>query len=212
MVAAWPRTPFKVASLSKPAAQAPGRGSTGGLPFRERRRPAVQLGDNPLVRHVSRPDPDQLQQWLREGLPAASVGKRLGLSRATGYAWLHRYGLTADTEPLAQKQLLARWQDSSSVEQIAAATGLPAAAVRERLITATVLRPNRSYIMVGSHEDPLPEPRLRQWYLLLGVPVQQIAELAGMSERQVRYRLARYQLSRGRPGPAPRSGRRTRAL
>ena len=45
---------------------------------------------------------------------------------------------------------------------------------------------------------------MRDWYVREGFAVAQIAALTGTTARQVRYRLARYRLSPGRPGPAAR--------
>jgi hypothetical protein len=155
-----------------------------------------------------RPDPDELQRWIRAGVPPGEVGGRLGLSRATGYAWLRRYGITEDGPEMFQDHLVGRWQAGRLVAQIAAETGLSADAVRERLVAATVLDPARSYFRVGAADDPLPEGLLRDWYLREGFTVEQVAALTGTTARQVRYRLKRYRLSAGRPGPAPRLRRR----
>ncbi len=160
-----------------------------------------------------RPDPDELQGWvLRDGVPPAQVGARLGLSRAAGYAWLSRYGITAAGPLLPQASLVARWRAGLVAEQLAAEVGLPPDAVRERLVAAAVLHPRRSYFLVGSPDDPLPESLLRDWYVREGFSVAQVAALTGTTPRQVRYRLARYRLSPGRPGPVSRVRRRlTRA-
>ncbi|SNY75445.1 hypothetical protein [Paractinoplanes atraurantiacus] len=145
-----------------------------------------------------RPDPDLLQRWVvLEGVPAAEVGPRLGLSRASGYAWLSRYAISADGVFLAQERLVALWRAGRD-------SGLPPDAVRERLVTASVLVPDRSYFHVGAPDDPLPEALLRDWVLRDGYTVAQVAALTGTTHRQVRYRLARYRLSPGRPGPRPR--------
>jgi len=155
-----------------------------------------------------RPDPDLLQQWvLNEGVPPAKVGPLLGLSRAAGYAWLRRYGITSAGPMLEQSRLVARWRAGLVAAQLAAELGLHPDAVRERLVTASVLRPARSYFLVGSPDDPLPEHLLRDWYVREGFTVAQVAELTGTTARQVRYRLARYHLSPGRPGPASRARR-----
>jgi transposase len=155
-----------------------------------------------------RPDPDLLQQWvIKDAVPPAKVGPMIGLSRAAGYAWLHRYGITASGPMLEQRQLVARWRAGLVAAQLAAEFGLHPDAVRERLVTASVLRPARSYFLVGSPDDPLPEHLLRDWYVREGFSVAQVAELTGTTARQVRYRLARYHLSPGRPGPAGRARR-----
>lgn len=152
-----------------------------------------------------RPDPDLLQEWvIKDGVRPAQVGPRLGLSRAAGYAWLRRYGITASGPLLEQSRLVALWRAGLVASQLAAELGLAADAVRERLVTASVLRPSRSYFLVGSPDDPLPEHLLRDWYVREGFTVAQVAELTGTTPRQVRYRLARYRLSPGRPGPSPR--------
>lgn len=155
-----------------------------------------------------RPDPDVLQEWVLAGVPEHEVGARLGLSRATGYAWLRRYGITADGPRLDQRQLVACWRAGLLATRIAADTGLTADAVRERLVTATILPPTRSYYRVGAPDDPLPEALLRDWYVREGFSVAQVAALTGTTARQVRYRLGRYRLAPGRPGPAPRLRRR----
>jgi hypothetical protein len=150
-----------------------------------------------------RPDPDLLQQWvIKDGVRPAQVGPQLGLSRAAGYAWLRRYGITAAGPLLEQSRLVALWRAGLVAAQLAAELGLAADAVRERLVTASVLRPSRSYFLIGSPDDPLPEHLLRDWYVREGFAVAQIAELTGTTPRQVRYRLTHYHLSPGRPGPA----------
>jgi len=155
-----------------------------------------------------RPDPDVLQRWvIDEGVPPASVGKRLGLSRAAGYSWLRRYGITAVGPAVEQGRLVALWRAGLVADQLAAEVGLPPDAIRERLVSASVLTPSRSYFVVGSPADPLPESLLRDWYAREGFTVAQVAELTGTTPRQVRYRLARYRLSPGRPGPAVRARR-----
>ena len=150
-----------------------------------------------------RPDPDVLQRWvIDEGVPPASVGKRLGLSRAAGYSWLRRYGITAVGPAVGQGRLVALWRAGLVADQLAAEVGLPSDAIRERLVSASVLTPSRSYFVVGSPADPLPESLLRDWYAREGFTVAQVAELTGTTPRQVRYRL-----SPGRPGPAARARR-----
>ncbi|WP_433365288.1 hypothetical protein ACQPZX_35560 [Actinoplanes sp. CA-142083] len=155
-----------------------------------------------------RPDPDLLQRWvIEDGVPPAKVGPLIGLSRAAGYAWLRRYGITAAGPMLEQSRLVAQWRAGLVAAQLAAELGLHPDAVRERLVTASVLPPTRSYFLVGSPADPLPEHLLRDWYVREGFSVAQVAELTGTTARQVRYRLARYHLSPGRPGPASRARR-----
>ena len=152
-----------------------------------------------------RPDPDLLQHWvINERVPPARVGPRLELSRAAGYSWLRRYGITPSGPMVEQGRLVACWRAGMVAAQLAAEFGLPPDAIRERLVTASVLQPSRSYYVVGSPDDPLPEHLLRDWYVREGFTVAQVAELTGTTPRQVRYRLARYQLSPGRPGPARR--------
>ncbi|MBM2623668.1 hypothetical protein JIG36_50090 [Actinoplanes sp. LDG1-06] len=152
-----------------------------------------------------RPDPDQLQQWaLRDRVPAAEIGVRLGLSRAAVYGWLRRYSIVTGGPFLSQERLLALWRAGMLTSRIATETGLAPDGVRERLVTAAVLVPDRSYFVVGSPEDPLPEHLLRDWVVREGFTAAQVAALTGTTARQVRYRLARYRLSSGRPGPAPR--------
>ncbi|MCY1143782.1 hypothetical protein OWR29_37770 [Actinoplanes sp. Pm04-4] len=104
---------------------------------------------------------------------------------------------------MTQLDLVGRWLVGVPVDQIAADTGLPPAAIQERLITAGTLAPPRTYFLVGSPSDPLPEHLLREWYVRAHLTVEQIAALTGMTARQVRYRLTRYRLAPGRPGPAP---------
>lgn len=156
-----------------------------------------------------RPDPDRLQQWvLRDRLPAAEIGARLGLSRAAVYGWLRRYGIATGVEFLSQDRLIGLWRAGMLASRIATETGVAPGAVRERLVTAAVLVPDRSYFVVGSPEDPLPEHLLRDWVVREGFTATQVAALTGTTARQVRYRLDRYRLSTGRPGPAPRLRRR----
>jgi hypothetical protein len=119
-----------------------------------------------------------------------------------------RYGITAAGPLLPQASLVARWRAGMVAEQLAAEVGLPPDAVRERLVTAAVLHPRRSYFGVGSPDDPLPESLLRDWYVREGFSVAQVAALTGTTARQVRYRLSRYHLSPGRPGPVSRIRRR----
>ncbi|MDY7090114.1 MAG: helix-turn-helix domain-containing protein [Actinomycetota bacterium] len=170
----------------------------------------MPLGDDDQVgARGRRPDPDQLQQWvLRDRVPAAEIGARLGLSRAAVYGWLHRYGIASGVEFLPQDRLVGLWRDGLHASRIAARTGISASAVRERLVAAAVLVPERSYFVVGSPEDPLPEHLLRDWVVRDGFTTAQVAALTGTTPRQVRYRLDRYRLSTGRPGPAPRLRRR----
>jgi transposase len=161
-----------------------------------------------ITEHV-RPDPDILQHWvIREGVPAAQVGTRLGLSRAAGYAWLRRYGITSTGPPVSQESLVARWRAGQGADHLAADLGLDPDALRERLVAAAVLRPRRSYFVIGAPDDPLPESLLRDWYVREGFTVAQVAALTGTTPRQVRYRLVHYRLSPGRPGPASRVRRR----
>lgn len=156
-----------------------------------------------------RPDPDELQRWvLRDRVPAAEIGARLGLSRAAVYGWLHRYGITSGVEFLSQDRLIGMWRAGMRASRIAAETGISAGAVRERLVAAAVLVPERSYFVVGSPEDPLPEHLLRDWVVREGLTAAEVAAFTGTTPRQVRYRLDRYRLSTGRPGPAPRLRRR----
>jgi len=153
----------------------------------------------------SRPDPDLLQRWIHEqGVPAGEVGARLGLSRAAGYRWLQRYGIAATTPPLPQHQLVARWRAGTPADRLAAEHGLPVEAVRDRLVAAAAMTAGRTYYLLGSTADPLPQDVLRGWYLHDHFPVSQIATLAGITARQVRYRLSRYHLSGGHPDPSPR--------
>jgi hypothetical protein len=145
-----------------------------------------------------RPDPDLLQQWvIRDGVPAAQIGTRLGLSRAAGYSWLRRYGITVAGPVVAQRRLAAEWRVGISAIQLAAKVGLPLDAVRERLASTTELGHARRYFVVGSPDDPLPEDLLRRWYVREGFSAEQVAVLTDTTPRQVRYRLARYRLSRG---------------
>jgi transposase len=156
-----------------------------------------------------RPDPDQLQRWvLRERVPAAEVGNRLGLSRAAGYGWLRRYGITTGSLYVSQEKLTRLWRAGMLASRVATEVGIPTEAVRERLVAAAVLVPDRSYFVVGSPEDPLPEHLLRDWIVREGFTAAQVAALTGTTVRQVRYRLTRYRLATGRPGPAPRLRRR----
>jgi transposase len=155
------------------------------------------------------PDPDRLQQWIHEqGVPAGEVGSRLGLSRAAGYRWLQRYGIAATSAPVPQEQIVARWRAGTPADQLAIEYRLPIDAVRDRLVAAAAMTASRTYYVLGSSADPLPQDVLRGWYLHDRFSVSQIAALAGVTARQVRYRLARYRLSGGRPGPKPMLGRR----
>src|SRR5689334_24132232 len=106
-------------------------------------------------------------------MPPARVGKRLGLSRASGYSWLRRYGITPAGPAVPQRRLTALWRAGLVADQLAAEVGLPPAAIRERLVTASVLRPSRSYFLVGAPDDPLPESLLRDWYVREGFTVAQ---------------------------------------
>src|SRR4051794_8831099 len=126
-----------------------------------------------------RPDPDELQRWIRTGVPAGEVGGRLGLSRATGDAWLRRYGITGNGPELSQEHVVARWRAGRPVSQIAAEAGLSGDAVRERLVAATVMDSARTYFRVGGADDPLPEQLLRDWYVGEGFTVEQVAALTG---------------------------------
>jgi hypothetical protein len=144
-----------------------------------------------------RPDPDLLQRWvIRDGVPPSRVGRRLGLSRAAGYSWLNRYGITAAGPMLAQRHLVDRWRDGVLTAELAAELRLPPEAVRQRLVAAAVLPASRSYYVVGSPDDPLPEHLLRDWFVQEGFTVAQVAALTGTTARQVRYRLNRYRLTR----------------
>ena len=126
------------------------------------------------------------------------------MSRAAGYDWLRRYGITSESSLLTQAELTERWRDGRSAGDLADEVGLAGDAIRERLVSAAVLSRPRSYYVVGSPDDPLPEHLLRDWYVREGFTVAQMAALTGTTARQVRYRLARYHLSPGRPGPPPR--------
>ncbi|MEV4347301.1 hypothetical protein AB0J83_22840 [Actinoplanes sp. NPDC049596] len=153
------------------------------------------------MRESGRPDPDLLQQWvLDERMPLAEVGGRLGRSRSAGYDWLRRYAITAGGRRLAQDELVRWWRSGVPVGRIAAATGVPEPALVERLTSAALIRPARQYLPVGSAADPLPEHLLREWHVRQGLTAPRIAALTGTTARQVRYRLARYRLSRGHPG------------
>lgn len=155
------------------------------------------------------PDPDLLQGWIHEqGVPAGEVGARLGLSRAAGYRWLQRYGISASAPPIPQAELVARWRSGTPADQLAAEHRLPVEAVRDRLVAAAAMTASRTYYLLGSSADPLPQDVLRGWYLHDRFSVSQIAAMAGITARQVRYRLTRYHISGGRPGPAPRLRRR----
>ena len=87
------------------------------------------------------------------------------------------------------------------MEELSARTGVPAPAIRERLVTAAVLSSPRRYVVVGSPADPLTVDQLRRWCVRDGFSAPQIAALTDTTARQVRYRLARYGLSPARPGP-----------
>jgi hypothetical protein len=148
-----------------------------------------------------RPDPDLLQRWvIRDGVPPSQIGARLGLSRAAGYSWLHRYGITPDGPILSQRRLVARWRQGRPQR------GLTPEAVRERLIAAAVLTPARSYFLVGGPDDPLPEHLLREWCLREGYTVAKVAALTGTTARQVRYRLTRYGLRATTPNSDASTG------
>src|SRR4051812_45897189 len=103
-------------------------------------RDAASAADGEVTVATDRPDPDQLQQWVvKEGVPPSQVGALLGRSRAAGYAWLRRYGITTGppddgaTATIGQAQLVARWRDGMSSVEIGEELGIPAAAIRERL-------------------------------------------------------------------------------
>jgi hypothetical protein len=155
------------------------------------------------------PDPDELQRWIHtEGVPAGEIGARLGLSRAAGYRWLQRYGISAGTPPVSQDHLVTRWRAGMPADELAVEHRLPVDAVRDRLVAAAAITASRTYYVLGSDTDPLPQEVLRGWYVDDRFSVSQIAALAGITARQVRYRLARYQISGGRPGPQPQLRRR----
>ena len=146
-----------------------------------------------------------LQRYLRDGgLSAAQIGVRLGLSRATVYRWLRRYGINATGPVVAVGALAEAWRAGASLAELAARTGLPARAVHERLAAASVLQLPRRYILIGSPEDPLRPELLRLWYGQRGLTAEQVAVLTDTTVRQVRYRLYRYRLSRAKPGPPSR--------
>ena len=149
-----------------------------------------------------RPDPDLIQRWVvRDGVPPRRVGELLGLSRSAGYEWMRRYGIRRDVVLVPTPDLAASWRSGAAVEDLAVRTGLSASAIRERLVTATVLSSSRRYLVVGSPDDPLTVDELRRWCVQDGFSAPQIAALTNTTARQVRYRLARYGLSRVRPGP-----------
>ena len=54
----------------------------------------------------------------------------LGLSRAAGYAWLRRYGITPAGPELPQERLVALWRAGLVAAHLAAELGLPPDAVR----------------------------------------------------------------------------------
>jgi transposase len=151
---------------------------------------------------AGRPDPDLIQQWVvGDGVPPKRVGELLGLSRSAGYEWLRRYGIGPGGTVVATPDLVAWWRSGATVEELATRTGLPAPAIRERLVTVAVLSSPRRYLPVGSPDDPLTVEQLRRWCVRDGFSAPQIAALSGTTARQVRYRLTRYGLSRARPGP-----------
>ena len=120
---------------------AAGSGSHGQLPAR------------------ARPEPDLLVDLRQAGWPIQEIAKRLGLSRATTYRWLVRYGIPR--RPIAVHRgaaprhddhdrwiptadLLALWADyKPDIDRLAQRTGIRPAAVRERLITAGGLPEHR---------------------------------------------------------------------
>ena len=152
-----------------------------------------------------RPDPDVLQRWVRiDGLPVAQIGQQLGLSRATVYSWLRRYGISSTGPVLETADLVTAWRSGESLVRLAARTRLAPRALRERLAAADVLRLPRRYVVVGSPEDPARPELLSLWHRKRGYTSEEIADLAGLSARQVRYRIGRYGLSRARSGPPAR--------
>jgi hypothetical protein len=154
-------------------------------------------------------DPDFLQRCRRaEGLSVAQIGELSGLSRATVYGWLHRYGITTSGPVVDTTELVAAWRAGTPLARLAARTGVAPRALRERLVAATALRPPRRYLVVGSPEDPLRPDLLRRWHGRRGLTAEEVAVLTDLTARQVRYRLRRYRLSRARPGPPARLGRR----
>jgi len=174
------------------AARRPGRGlwrrADGGS------GQVVQLTSPRSGRH-GRPDPDRIQQWvICEGLARGRVGERLGLSRATGYVWLRRYGISPGGALVTQAALASDWRAGTPVEQLAAVHGLSVDAVVDRLIAAGCMRQQRHYYLLGSVADPLPQSLLRKLYLGQHLAPAEIAARTGATERQVRYRLDRYQL------------------
>ena len=114
---------------------------------------ATTDGENPnaQVRPRTRPEPDLLVDLREAGRPIQDIADKLGLSRATTYRWLVRYGIPR--RPLAlhrgsapshgdrgrwipTRDLLALWVDcEQDVERLAQRTGIRPSAVRERLIT-----------------------------------------------------------------------------
>lgn len=89
------------------------------------------------------------------------------------------------------------WQQHQQIGVVAHQAQLPAAAVKERLVTAGIVKPQRRYILVGSADDPLrPEVLSR---LTVGQTAPEIAAAYHLTDRQVRYRLSRYRVPRRRP-------------
>ena len=103
----------------------------------------------------ARPDPDLLMALRAAGFPVQEIAARIGLSRASTYRWLVRYGIPrravtfrrgarrtyGDHDPwLATPDLLALWEDRKpDIEYIAHHSGARPSAIRERLITAGAL-------------------------------------------------------------------------
>jgi hypothetical protein len=110
---------------------------------------------NGQARLHARPEPDLLVDLREAGHPIQDIAEKLGLSRATTYRWLVRYGIprrpiamhrgTAPTHGdrgrwLATPDLLALWAGCEhDVERLAQHTGIRPSALRERLITSGCL-------------------------------------------------------------------------
>src|SRR5690242_19714498 len=91
-----PRDPgARRASLGAGDSHAQERRSAMSTKVRDLPDGAATCGDNPnaQARPRPRPEPDLLADLREAGRPIKDIAERLGLSRATTYRWLVRYGI-----------------------------------------------------------------------------------------------------------------------
>jgi hypothetical protein len=126
-----------------------------------RRRADVGSESPSQVPLRARPEPDVLVGLRQAGCTIQEIAQRLGLSRATTYRWLVRYGIPrrpitvhrgaaprhGDHDRwIPTADLLALWADCEpDVDRLAQRTGIRPSAVRERLITAGGLPEHRPH-------------------------------------------------------------------